>query len=162
MQSGQVKMNRSAEIALEREERDANEEAVADESVAEVDWDADAESPPRQQERSPQLSPYAHLSAAVRELQQNGSVNTDVYRAGDRVTGHLGSIECDQWGLNGAEEEEVQHAIAGVRFIAGHQRVEEEIQQVWSLPYLVHWAYPFERDVHEYNTSRHYLLLISN
>ena len=133
MQNGQVKINRVAEIALEREESDDNEEAIADENGAEAhsETDADAESPPRQHGRSPQLSPYAHLSAAIRELQQNGLADTDVYGDGDRVTGHLGSLECDQWGPDGAdEEEEVQRAVAGVRFIAGHQRVEEEIQQV--------------------------------
>lgn len=131
MQGGLVKANRMAEVALD--ENGAIEEAAEDEGAGEDD-DADGEVLSRQEES--RLSPYAHLSAAIRELQEGTSAEASPTRAEQlkEMIGQEDSLEYDQMDPeNMNEEEELKRAIAGVRFIAGHQRVEEEIQQVCCL-----------------------------
>lgn len=130
MQGGLVKANRRAEVALD--ENGAIDKAAEDEGAGEDD-DADGEVLSRQEES--RLSPYAHLSAAIRELQDGTSAEASPTRA-DAIKEMIGqdSLEYDQLDPeNMNEEDELKRAIAGVRFIAGHQRVEEEIQQVCSL-----------------------------
>lgn len=100
MQSGQVKMNRSAEIALEREESDDNEEAAADESVVEVDSDVGCGVAALSTGTlTATLSLCTSERRHPRRAAENGSADTDVYRAEDRVNGHLGHSSLISWGV---------------------------------------------------------------